>query len=101
MCDVATIDRKAVARACREHGVSYLALFGSAATGRFVPGRSDMDFLVEFRDDVPNHFDSYFGLKNALETIVDAPVDLVVNTAITNPFFARTARAQAIQLYAA
>ncbi len=33
---------------CREFGVSKLEIFGSAVTDAFDPGRSDVDFLVEY-----------------------------------------------------
>jgi uncharacterized protein len=36
---------------CREYGVARLEVFGSAATGAFDPGRSDVDFLVEYAPD--------------------------------------------------
>jgi uncharacterized protein len=34
--------------ACQRYAVRRLALFGSAASGPFVPETSDLDFLVEF-----------------------------------------------------
>ena len=34
---------------CRRYGVLRLDLFGSAATGRYRPEESDLDFLVEFQ----------------------------------------------------
>ena len=33
---------------CRQYGVQRLEAFGSAATGAFRAGQSDLDFLVEF-----------------------------------------------------
>jgi hypothetical protein len=38
--------REAIARVCREHGIERLEVFGSAADGRFDPGRSDFDFVI-------------------------------------------------------
>ena len=35
---------------CRRFGVRRLELFGSAAVGKYRPGESDLDFLVEFEE---------------------------------------------------
>lgn len=40
----------AIAGLCRAYGVKRLDLFGSAATGSFEPGRSDVDLLADFGD---------------------------------------------------
>jgi len=46
---------------CKDRGVRRLALFGSAASGRFDPASSDLDFLVEFQPVRPSqHADNYF-----------------------------------------
>lgn len=48
----------------------------------------ELDFLVEFA--CPNAFgyaDRYFGLLESLEALFDRPVDLVVDSAIKNPYF--------------
>ena len=75
-------------RVCLRHHVRRLELFGSAASGQFDPARSDLDFLVEFQ---PAAFDgyanTYFGLLEALEQLFQRPVDLVVRSAIKNPYF--------------
>jgi len=48
---------------CRRFHVRRLDLFGSAATGRFDPARSDLDFLIEFEPMPPGgSFKAYFGL---------------------------------------
>ncbi|WP_116282825.1 nucleotidyltransferase family protein [Subtercola boreus] len=60
------LDRVAIARACRAHGVSRLRIFGSATTDRFDPERSDVDILVEFTPDSLHPFEDYFGLRNIL-----------------------------------
>jgi hypothetical protein len=73
---------------CRQFGVSRLELFGSAATADFVEDRSDFDFLVEF--DVAGEvraLDAYFGLKEALEALLGRSVDLVMPSALRNPYF--------------
>jgi uncharacterized protein with HEPN domain/predicted nucleotidyltransferase len=80
-----------LARMCRRYGVRQLDLFGSAARGNAEIGRSDLDFLVEFRPLSPGtRADAYFGLKEGLENLFGRPVDLVVQSAIRNPYFRRS-----------
>ena len=95
------LDREAIVVLCRRHGVVRLSVFGSALTDRFDPKLSDIDLTVEFAADLPDRFDAYFGLKEDLEQLLDRPVDLLVRTAINNPFFeAEVARTEEL-LYAA
>lgn len=86
MASPLVLDRKAIAALCREYGVRRLVLFGSAVTGAFDAATSDVDFLVEFADSVPDRFDAYFGLKEGLETLLGRPVDLVDPAALKNPY---------------
>jgi uncharacterized protein len=87
---------------CRRFGVTRLDVFGSAATAEFDPASSDVDFLVEF-DPVGtmSRFDAYFGLKEALEALFGRPVDLVVPSALTNPYFAEAVERTREPVYAA
>ena len=72
---------------CHRHGVLRLDLFGSAATGQHHE-KSDLDFVVEFRPEVINTYaNSYFGLLEGLEQLFGRPVDLVIGSAIENPYF--------------
>lgn len=95
------LDRAAIARACRAHGVARLTVFGSATTERFDPARSDVDFLVEFSPGSDDPFEDYFGLKEDLERLLGRDVDLVMVTAVRNPYFFEATKATAEQLYAA
>lgn len=72
---------------CRRFGVARLELFGSATTGAFDPGRSDLDFLVDFGAGQSDLFSRYFGLKEALEALYCRPVDLLIPQAMVNPYF--------------
>jgi predicted nucleotidyltransferase len=76
-----------VADLCRQYHVQRLALFGSALRDGFEE-QSDLDFLVEF-EAVPSgtYADTYFGLKESLEQLFQRSVDLVVESAIRNPYF--------------
>lgn len=79
----------AIEALCRQHGVDRLELFGSAAQGRFVPGQSDYDFLIEMDLDLaPSPARRLLGFADALEALLGAPVDLVNPRYIRNPYFA-------------
>jgi predicted nucleotidyltransferase len=80
--------RSAVAALCRQYRVRRLRLFGSAATGTFVPATSDLDFVAEFAGthsaDYP---DRYLDFAEALERLFNRRVDLLTERAIRNPYF--------------
>ena len=87
---------------CRRYHVRQLGLFGSGATGDYSDGASDLDFLVEFQppafDDYAN---TYFGLLEALEQLFGVPVELVVRSAIRNPYFLQSVERTTAPLYEA
>ncbi len=87
---------------CRRHSVQQLSLFGSAATGTDDDLASDLDFLVDFQppafDDYAN---TYFGLLDALERLFGRPVDLVVRSAIRNPYFLQSVERTRTPVYEA
>ena len=92
----------AVTSLCRELGVRRLDLFGSAATGPFDPDTSDIDVLVEFSEQPDaDRFDDYFTLREGLERIFGRPVDIVVASAVRNPYFRDEIMRTREQLYAA
>lgn len=94
--------RTEVAALCRRHGVRRLDLFGSAAAGRDRPGESDLDFLVEFASPESGRYaDAYFGLMEDLERLFQRPVDLVIDSAIRNPYFRQSVERTKVLLYAA
>ena len=89
-------------RLCSQHRVRRLELFGSAARDDFDAGRSDLDFVVEFEDMPPADYgDAYFGLLAALEDLFGRPVDLVVLSAVRNPYMRDAIDESRILLYAA
>jgi predicted nucleotidyltransferase len=45
---------------------------------------------VEFGDKGPGYFDRFFDLKESLEALFARPVDLVVGSAIKNPYFRKS-----------
>lgn len=100
MVSVVSLDRAAIAALCRQFGVRRLVVFGSILTDRF-DDSSDVDFLVEFGDDVDDRFEAFFGLKEALELLLGRPVDLVAPAALDNPYFAASVEQNSEELYAA
>lgn len=94
--------RAEIEHLCRRFGVRRLDLFGSAATGRYRPRESDLDFLVEFEPQPPGGYaDAYFGLRESLGALFGRPVDLVVASAIRNPYFREAVERTKVLLYAA
>ena len=96
------VHRAELAELCRRHHVLRLSVFGSATRDDFDPQRSDFDFLVEFEPLAPGQYaDAYFGLLESLERLLERPVDLVVASAIKNPYFRESVDQTKVLLYAA
>jgi predicted nucleotidyltransferase len=90
----------AIRALCREYRVNRLDLFGSAATGAFREGGSDVDFVVAFADTrAPDYADRYLDLAEALEALLGRDVDLVTERSIRNPYFRRTVEATRQPVY--
>lgn len=88
---------------CRRFGVRRLDLFGSAATGRHDPNRSDLDFLASFDDLLPPgaYADAWFGFRAELERLFGRPVDLLTDAALENPYLRRRIEAERRPLFPA
>ena len=74
---------------CRKYKVAKLWVFGSILTPRF-NDRSDIDFLVEFEEGkikLMDYADNYFNFIHSIESVVGRKVDMVINSAIRNPYF--------------
>jgi uncharacterized protein len=86
---------------CRRCNVQRLDLFGSAATGRFEPARSDLDFLVAFEPLAPGAYaDAYFGLREGLEKLFGRDIDLVTQASLANPYFREQVETERRNLFA-
>jgi len=83
MVSIIKTKRAELERICRHWGVRRFELFGSAARNDFTP-TSDLDFLVEF--DSEASLEGYLGLRDELEALFGRSVDLVMPTAIRNPY---------------
>jgi predicted nucleotidyltransferase len=87
---------------CQRFQVRRMELFGSVAGGYFDPATSDLDFLVTFKELEPGEYaEAYFGLLEALQDLFQRPVDLVVASAVKNPYFLREIEKTRTLLYAA
>jgi len=94
--------REELHRLCAHYEISRLYLFGSATGENFDPNRSDLDFLVEFGDVEPSKYaDTYFGLLEGLQNLFHRPVDLVMASAVRNPYLRRRIDETQTELYAA
>lgn len=94
--------RAELAELCRRHHVLRLSLFGSATRDDFDPQRSDLDFLVDFAPLPPGQYaDAFLGLLQSLERLFGRQVDLVVASAIRNPYFRQSIDQTKTLLYAA
>src|SRR5437868_5764209 len=100
MVTVVGSKRAELVELCRRQRVRQLELFGSAASDRFEPETSDLDFLVEFEEMPPaESARCYFGLLFALQALFSRDVDLVEKGAIRNPYFLRSIAKERIRLY--
>ncbi|MFZ0774555.1 MAG: nucleotidyltransferase domain-containing protein [Candidatus Sulfotelmatobacter sp.] len=94
-------NRKELERLCRRRGVQRIELFGSATRPDFDPARSDLDFLVTFQElGLDQYADAYFGLLEDLQALFQRPVDLVVASAIQNPYFRQAVESTRTLVYA-
>ena len=90
----------AIAELCRCFGVRRLDLFGSAATGRFDPERSDLDFLVEFQPmPMRAYAQAHAGLHQRLEELFARAIDLLTDSALENPYLRRQIESEKITLF--
>lgn len=79
--------RSQIAALCRKYNVAILYVFGSVVGNTF-NADSDIDFVVRFDDmKLEDYADNYLDLCDELETLLGRKVDLVVETAISNPYF--------------
>lgn len=73
---------EAIAEICRKHRVRSLAVFGSFLTSGFDPGRSDIDFLVDFSEETT--YTLLSGTQDDLSELLGRNVDLVSAEALAS-----------------
>ena len=77
--------REQLAGLCRRYGVKRLELFGSPACGTdFQPGRSDIDFLIDFNEAQQPLFDEYLALQDDLSELLGHRVELAGRAPLLN-----------------
>ena len=75
---------------CKSHKVKNLYVFGSVLKDNF-NSKSDIDFIVDFENiKIEDYADNYFDFKFALQEILNRPIDLLEEKAITNPYFRKS-----------
>jgi len=95
------LHREELETICRRHNVRRLEIFGSAVSRASFTENSDLDFLVEFdQPTCPGYADRYFGLLEDLEALLGRHVDLVVDSAIKNPYFRTSVEKSKAPVYA-
>jgi uncharacterized protein len=100
--DIIEAHLPALRELCRRFGVRRLDLFGSAATGRFDPSRSDLDFLVEFEPmDPAPYATAYWDLREGMEQLFGRSIDLLTEPALVNPYLRRQIESEKRTLYPA
>lgn len=95
------VDRKRkIKDLCDRYKVEKLYAFGSVTRDDFKLESSDIDFLVTFKPEgVQNYADNFFGLQHALEDLLKQHVELVIEAAITNPYFKDRVEKSRISIY--
>ncbi|HEY9871741.1 MAG TPA: nucleotidyltransferase domain-containing protein [Candidatus Obscuribacterales bacterium] len=94
--------RTELARLCQLHRVRRLELFGSATGTENESEIGDLDFLVEFADlDLTEYADAYFGFLECLQDLFHKRVDLVMLSAVKNPYLLESIEKSRTVLYAA
>jgi len=101
---VAILESKldSIAQMCARYDVARLDAFGSVLRDDFRRGESDVDLLVEFRPMDPFTLaDAYFGLLDALRSVIGTDIDLVMADALKNRYIAAEIERSKQVLYAA
>lgn len=102
MISIVQSNREGIERLCRRFRVRRLELFGSAARGQFDSEASDLDFLIDFEQLKPEEYaDTYFGLLEGLRELFKRNVDLVMVSAVKNPYFLEAIERSRTLLYVA
>jgi hypothetical protein len=96
-------NREVLKELCTKYRVQRLEVFGSALTGKnFDTETSELDFLVEFLPlKTGEYADTYFGLLEALESLFNRRIDLIMVRAVKNPYFLEAINKSRKVLYAA
>lgn len=102
MQSLITDNQEKIAELCRTHFVRSLAVFGSAVRDDFDPSRSDVDLLIEFKEE-PEAYnaDNYYNLIDNFERLFARRVDLLTLRFVRNPFLLRSILAEKQTIFTA
>ncbi|MDQ3622901.1 MAG: nucleotidyltransferase domain-containing protein [Verrucomicrobiota bacterium] len=101
MLPILTAQRAAIEDLCRRLCVERLEVFGSATRADFDEKTSDIDLIVQFRDEeLEGLFDRYWTLTEELERLLGRPVELLTERMIRNPYFRAVVDAERQTIYA-
>ena len=86
---------------CEKHYVKSLHLFGSATKDNFDPISSDLDFVVEFNQDIdPLYYaDNFFSLMDSLKDLLHKEIDLLSYNALKNKIIISEIENSKVQMY--
>jgi predicted nucleotidyltransferase len=80
-------NRREIGEVCRRFHVLRLEVFGSAAREIDFSDESDIDLLVEYEDGHdPPSLEEFFALRGELAEVLGRDVDLVMTSAVRNPY---------------
>lgn len=82
--------KEEIAALCKKHGIVRLEIFGSAATGKFDPETSDLDFIADLGAYDQGVTKRFINFANDLEQLFGRSVDLLTVQPIKNPYLKRS-----------
>ena len=101
MQPIITENREKIAELCRTHHVRRLSVFGSAVRDDFDPSSSDVDLLIEFDSVQEGYAKNFFALLFSFDRLFGREVDLIIDSAIRNPYLRESIDSDKVTLYAA
>jgi len=89
MAETKTLNLERIVNILKEHkeelkeryGVKGISVFGSYVRGEY-KGKSDLDILVEFKEDADVDLLKFVNLENYLSELIGVKVDLVIKEAV-------------------
>lgn len=90
MIDVLIQRQPEIAELCRQNQIEKLWVFGSAATGAYRSGESDMDFMIDLGDYGSGVARRYFDFADAMEALLNTKADFLTTESIRNPILRKS-----------
>ncbi len=85
---------------CETHHVKSLYVFGSAVTNQFREDSSDIDLLIELKNQDPiERGENLMSIWDKLESFFQRKVDLLTNSSIKNPVLKQNIDATKVLIY--